>query len=161
MKESEKYLMSIVDYLNDFFGVLSDGYNPAVFWLSIDSEIETKPADKISEHWLGKNTLDKILKTKRELTLDLKSLLDHYFDWSLEHLRLNTNAKELFSNEHNTENLTELINKVKNEIINYFKDWDFTITEYTIDSIDGSIVKEIFMNSKNGNVNIGFGNYIH
>jgi len=157
----EKHLISAVGYLNDFFGVLSDGYNPTIFWLNIDLDYKPEPRDLFKEHWIGKNSIDKILETKTELNKSLESLIDHYFSWSLEHLKQANKAPEIFKSDYHLDNLNKLIKKVKLEIVNYFEGKKLGFTEYTIDSIDGSLVKYLFIDYEEGNAHFVFGNYLH
>ncbi len=157
----EKHLTSIVGYLSDFFGVLSDGYNPTIIWLGIDLENEPDLQKLFKEHWIGKNSIENILKTRTELKNDLKSHIDYYFDWSLEHLKFANKATEIFKSDYHLENLSELIDKVKLEIFEYFDGKNLSFTEYTIDSIDGSLVKYLFIDFEGGNAHFAFGNYIH
>ncbi|QCK15570.1 hypothetical protein DCC35_12845 [Mangrovivirga cuniculi] len=159
--DQEKHLTSIVGYLSDFFGVLSDGYNPTIIWLNIDLENKPNPSDLFKEHWIGENSMENILETKTELKNNFESHLNRYFEWSLEHLKLDNKAPDIFKSEYHLENLNELINKVKLEILEYFGEKKLTLTEYTIDSIDGSIVKYLFIDFEDGSAHFAFGNYVH
>ena len=55
----------------------------------------------------------------------------------------------------------ELIRKVKKDLISYFDAWNPTLTEYTVDTDDGSLAKFVIMDSPTQSAHLYFGNYIH
>lgn len=162
MNEREKYLVKVVEYLNQFFSVLSDGYNPTVIWLQIAPH--TKEATSVFKEEFTHNEefmIRKVTKTKKTLDKGLKPTLDHCFNWSLDHLRNATNAEIIFEKEHNLNQLMILISKVKEDLTSYFETWNPTLTEYTVDTDDGSLAKFVFMDSPTQSAHLYFGNYIH
>lgn len=162
MNETEKYIVKIVEYLNQFFMVLSDGYNPTIIWLKIEPHIKEAESVFKEEYTLNEEFMvKKVNKTKKTLHKSLKSTLDHYFDWSLDHLRCANNAEEIFKKEHNLNELMELIRKVKEDLVSYFDAWNPTLTEYTVDTDDGSLAKFVFMDSSTQSAHLYFGNFIH
>lgn len=161
MMESDKHIIQTIELLSDFFGVLSDGYNPTVIWLKIDRTERIKPEEIFENHWFGRNSLEQILSTKKELNTDLEELLTDYFEWSLIHLRTFNKSADLFNSKYHCDNLNELIGKVKNDISNHFDSDQLKLNEYVIDTMDGSLEKYLFIESNNLNAHLVFGNYIH
>ncbi|MFD1604180.1 hypothetical protein ACFSJW_08255 [Flavobacterium artemisiae] len=145
--------------------VLSDGYNPAILDVTISIDKRLNDQDRFifsSPNNIGTAFFfrDKIQPTRKDVT-NIKDRIDENFSWCLNHLAAFNNAPDIFKNNYHTENLSQLVEKVKKSIFDVTDLWDVTSYEYLIDSGDGSLVRVLFIHSDNKSLILDFGNYIH
>lgn len=158
---TEQHLTRTVEYLSDFFLVLSDGYNPTAFWMNIDLNQQLYFEHLVEKDYLGRKRVSMALNSRTEMNGTFESLLDSYFEWCLEHLHSCNCVQEIFQKDYKLDELRQLVLKVKKELSTYFDTWNAKYTEYTVDTLDGSLEKYLFINSGKRSAYFVFGNYIH
>ncbi len=158
---SEQHLIKTVEYLSNFFLVLSNGYDPTTFWLNIDLNGQLYFENTYEKDYLSQEMVREALKSRKPVDESFESLLDKHFEWCIEHLKAYNCSREIFEKDYKLDELRNLVDKVKKELSAYFSHWDAKYTEYTVDTFDGSLEKYLFINSGKQSACFVFGAYMH
>lgn len=160
-----KLLENSIRLFSDFMSVLSDGYNLTILDIRISIDKRLNDQDRFifsSPNNIGTAFFfkEKIQPTRNNVG-NIKERINENFTWSLNHLAEFNNAPDIFKNNYHTENLSQLVEKVKKSIFDVIDLWNVTSYEYLIDTEDGSLVRVLFIHSDNKSLILDFGNYIH
>ncbi|WP_134150004.1 hypothetical protein [Flavobacterium sp. 270] len=154
-----------IQLFSDFLSVLSDGYNPAVIHIRINTGGKLNDQDHFifsSPNNTGTDFFftEKIQPTKK-IVENINERINENFSWCLNHLALFNTAPDLFKSNYHIDRLNQLAEKVKSNIFNLTDLWDADSYEYLIDNQDGSLTRVLFIHSDNKSLILDFGNYMH
>lgn len=160
-----KLLENSILLFSDFMSVLSDGYNPAIIDIKISIDKRLNDRDRFifpSPNSSGTEFffINRIEPTRKDVD-NIKERINENFLWCLDHLSTFNKAPDIFKSKYHIDNLSQLVEKVKRSIFDLTDLWIVTSYEYLIDSIDGSLVRVLFIHSDDKSLILDFGNYFH
>lgn len=153
-----------VEMLTDFFMVLSDGYNPALIYVTVtlDRNLDEREYFVLPKHLGGNNQQENrrhfeyINETKTPVSSVSKRIIEN-FQWCLDHLIICNQAPALFQSKYHMDNLNTVIQKVQNQILYIVEDWQATTHEYYICNEQ----RFLCIQGQGKSLMLNFGCYIH